>query len=84
MKNMSPRADFRGDLVATAAKTANSYYSGTAGSILDPKVALERQFGGLSLRCQRFFDPAPNKRTTRRLRRKIRFREKTGFDFATL
>lgn len=61
-----------------------SYNSGTASPILDPKVALERQFGGLSLRFHRFFYSAQNERTTRQLLRKIRFREKTGFDFATL
>ena len=61
-----------------------SHNSGTAGPILDPKVALERQFIGLSLRSYQFFNSARNERTVCTLRRKIRFRRKTGFDFATL
>ena len=61
-----------------------SHNSGTAGPILDPKVALERQFIGLSLRSYQFFNSARNERTVCTLRRKIRFRRKMGFDFATL
>ena len=61
-----------------------SHNSGTAAPILDPKVVLERQFIGLSLRSYRFFDSARNERTVCTLRRKIRFRRKMGFDFATL
>ena len=53
-----------------------NYNSRTAGPILDPKVALERQFGGLSLKLYLFFYSAQNERTTRQLLRKIRFREK--------
>ena len=61
-----------------------SHNSGTAGPILDPKVALERQFIELSLRSHQFFYSARNERTVCTLRRKIRFCRKTGFDFATL
>ena len=47
-ENKPLRADLRGDFVASTVKIANvflSYNSGTASPILDPKVALERQFG---------------------------------------
>merc|ERR1712121_466067 len=43
--------------------TLLSHNSGTASPILDPKVALERQFIGLSLESHQFFNSSRNERT---------------------